>query len=151
RPPHPRSRRAERNPHPGRAGRTPGVGGVHPGAVRREARSRGRPSPAGGRLPRTRRPAVSAFSEVRRAEVAGRAGHRCEYCHLPTRGQVATFPIDHVIPRGRGGATDLDNLALTCPHCNAHKWTAVEGPDPDTGETVRFFHPRQDTWTDHFE
>ena len=94
---------------------------------------------------------MSAFSEVRRAEVAIRAGHRCEYCRLPTRGQVATFPIDHVVPRGRGGTTDIENLALTCPHCNAHKRTAVEGEDPDTGETVPLFHPRRDDWADHFE
>jgi hypothetical protein len=64
---------------------------------------------------------------------------------------VATFPIDHIIPRGRGGTTDPDNLALTCPHCNAHKWTALEGPDPDTGETFPFFHPRSDVWSEHFE
>jgi hypothetical protein len=93
---------------------------------------------------------VSAFSEARRAEVAARAGHRCEYCHLPTRGQVATFPIDHVIPRGAGGKNDPSNLALTCPHCNAHKWTATAGPDPETGESVRFYHPREDVWVDHF-
>jgi len=94
---------------------------------------------------------VSAFSEVRRAEVATRAGHRCEYCHLPTRGQVATFPIDHIVPRNRGGTTDLNNLALTCPHCNAHKWAEAEGTDPDTGEAALFFHPRKDIWSDHFE
>lgn len=94
---------------------------------------------------------MSAFSDSRRAEVTARAGHRCEYCHLPTRGQVATFPIDHVIPRTAGGTTALDNLALTCPHCNAHKWTAVGGTDPDTGEAAWLFHPRQDEWDDHFE
>ena len=94
---------------------------------------------------------MSAFSPVRRAEVATRAGHRCEYCHLPTRGQVATFPIDHVVPRNTGGTTAPDNLALTCPHCNAHKWTATEGVDPDTGEACRYFHPRRDAWGDHFE
>jgi len=93
---------------------------------------------------------VSAFSPVRRAEVTAHAGHRCEYCHLPTRGQVATFPIDHVIPRHAGGTTALDNLALTCPHCNAHKWTAVDEVDPDTGEPERLFHPRQDVWEGHF-
>ena len=80
-----------------------------------------------------------------------RAGHRCEYCHLPTRGQVATFPIDHIVSRRAGGTTDLENLALTCPHCNAYKWTAAEGIDPETGETVRFFHPRRESWADHFE
>ncbi|MCE9562500.1 MAG: HNH endonuclease [Planctomycetes bacterium] len=94
---------------------------------------------------------MSAFSEIRRAEVAQRAAHRCEYCHLPTRGQVATFPIDHIIPRSRGGTTDLGNLALACPHCNAHKWTGEEGIDPDTGATTAFFNPRQDFWAEHFE
>lgn len=93
---------------------------------------------------------MSAFSEARRAEVTARAGHRCEYCHLPTRGQVATFPIDHIIPRGVGGQNDPSNLALTCPHCNAHKWTATAGPDPETGEPVRFYHPRDDAWAEHF-
>ena len=93
---------------------------------------------------------MSAFSEIRRAQVSARAGHRCEYCHLPTRGQVATFPIDHIVPRRDGGTTDLSNIALTCPHCNAHKWTAAEGTDPDTGETISFFNPRRDEWTEHF-
>ena len=93
---------------------------------------------------------MSAFSDATRAAVAARAGHRCEYCRLPTRGQVATFPVDHVVPRTAGGSTDPGNLALTCPHCNAHKWCRVEGPDPETGTAARFFHPRQDVWTDHF-
>jgi HNH endonuclease len=94
---------------------------------------------------------VSAFSESRRTEVVTRAGHRCEYCHLPTTGQVATFPIDHIIPRSEGGSNDPDNLALCCPHCNAHKWIAVDGIDPTTGLTARLFHPRRDVWADHFE
>lgn len=93
---------------------------------------------------------MSAFSDVRRAEVAARAGHRCEYCHLPTRGQVATFPIDHIRPRRTGGTTELHNLALTCPHCNAHKWTAAEGTDAETGESVPLFDPRRDNWGEHF-
>jgi hypothetical protein len=69
---------------------------------------------------------------------------------LPTRGQVATFPIDHIVPRSAGGANDPDNLALTCPHCNAHEWTAAEGVDPDTGEAVTLFNPRSDDWNEHF-
>jgi hypothetical protein len=93
---------------------------------------------------------VSAFSPARRAEVAARAGHRCEYCRLPTRGQVATFPVDHVVPKAAGGSADPGNLALACPHCNAHKWDAVEAADPLTGESVRLFHPRHDAWNEHF-
>ncbi len=93
---------------------------------------------------------MSAFSDVRRAEVVARAEHRCEYCRLPTRGQVATFPIDHIVPKSAGGSNGVANLALTCPHCNAHKWTDTVAPDPDTGQATRFFHPRQDRWEEHF-
>jgi 5-methylcytosine-specific restriction endonuclease McrA len=64
---------------------------------------------------------MSAISETMRATVVARAMDRCEYCHLPTRGQVATFPIDHVTPRSSSGDTILDNLALACPHCNGSK------------------------------
>lgn len=94
---------------------------------------------------------MSAFSDALRARVAARAGHRCEYCHLPTRGQVATFPIDHVVPRREGGANTDQNLALACPHCNAHKWMQSSGPDPATGSRAAFFNPRTDDWADHFE
>ncbi len=93
---------------------------------------------------------MSAFSPTRRAEVAARAGFRCEYCHLPTRGQVATFPIDHIIPKAAGGTNDPENLALTCPHCNAHKWATTAGPDPATGEPAPFFNPRNERWEGHF-
>jgi 5-methylcytosine-specific restriction endonuclease McrA len=79
---------------------------------------------------------VSAFSPARRAAIVERAGNRCEYCQLPTRGQLATFPIDHILPKSQGGSQELDNLALTCPHCNDHKWTGTEGIDPKTGESV---------------
>jgi HNH endonuclease len=64
---------------------------------------------------------------------------------------VATFPIDHIDPRIAGGTTEMENLALTCPQCNASKWTAVESTDPDSGVTVPLFHPRQQSWDEHFE
>lgn len=94
---------------------------------------------------------MSAFSPARRAEVASRAGNRCEYCHLATRGQVATFPIDHIEPRSAEGTNKPENLALTCPHCNAYKWTATESADPATGEPASLFHPRRQSWDQHFE
>lgn len=93
---------------------------------------------------------MSLFSSFRRAEVHARAGERCEYCHLPTRGQVATFPIDHIIPKSTGAGHDLENLALACPPCNAHKWTAVEWSDPITDRLAPLFHPRRDEWNEHF-
>jgi hypothetical protein len=93
---------------------------------------------------------MTAFSDELRAAVVARADERCEYCHLPRRGQVATFPIDHVLPRSSGGETLLDNLALACPHCNAHKWAHTSALDPLSRETVPMFNPRTQTWTDHF-
>lgn len=94
---------------------------------------------------------MSEFSDSRRAEVASRADHRCEYCRLTCRGQVATFPIDHIQPKSLGGSNSLDNLALACPHCNAHKWADSEGLDAATSRMAQFFNPRRDRWSDHFE
>jgi hypothetical protein len=79
-----------------------------------------------------------------------RAGSRCEYCLLPTEGQVGRFPIDHVIPRVDGGVTELSNLALACSRCNAAKWKHTQGIDPMTGETVPLFNPRVTSWAQHF-
>lgn len=66
------------------------------------------------------------------------------------RGQVATFPIDHIVPRSAGGETTPDNLALACPHCNGRKWVRTQANDPLTGELVELFSPRTENWDDHF-
>ena len=94
---------------------------------------------------------MSVVSDSMRSDVEQRAGHRCEYCHVPTRGQVAPFPVDHVQPESGGGLTVLDNLALTCPPCNGHKWKHTEGIDPVTEQSCPLFNPRSDAWDDHFE
>jgi hypothetical protein len=93
---------------------------------------------------------MSQFSDAIRAAVQARAGERCEYCHLPIRGQVATFPIDHVLPRTVGGSNHLANLALACPKCNARKWAHIDGIKLESGQTVRLFNPRTDVWSAHF-
>ncbi len=93
---------------------------------------------------------MSVGSEGMRTAVVARASQRCEYCHLPTRGQVATFPLDHVIPETLGGLTTLENLALACPCCNGHKWKHTDGVDSLSGERSRLFNPRTDVWSDHF-
>ncbi len=93
---------------------------------------------------------MRALSEALRALVFARAAGRCEYCHLPGEGQVGRFPVDHILPRTAGGPTDLENLALACHHCNAHKWSHQTAEDPDTGETVSLFHPRRQIWAEHF-
>jgi hypothetical protein len=65
-------------------------------------------------------------------------------------GQVGRFPVDHILPRSRGGQTFLANLALACAHCNARKWAFTDMTDPMTGDTAPLFNPRTQTWSDHF-
>jgi len=64
---------------------------------------------------------MTMLTEQFREIVSTRAANRCEYCQLPSYLQVGGFEIDHILPRSRGGLTEIDNLALACPHCNAHK------------------------------
>lgn len=82
--------------------------------------------------------------------VIQRASNRCEYCGLSQAGQVATFHIDHIIPVVAGGATASENLALACVSCSLRKAARKTVTDPETGETVPIFHPRQQNWQEHF-
>jgi hypothetical protein len=43
------------------------------------------------------------------------------------------------------------DLALACYHRNAHKGPNLSAIDPESGELVRLFHPRQARWDEHFE
>jgi hypothetical protein len=87
---------------------------------------------------------------IQRAAVERRAGYRCEYCLLPVELSRLHFHIDHIRAVQHGGLTGLENLALGCLHCNAHKGPNVAGIDPDTGQLTRRFNPRADRWDDHF-
>jgi hypothetical protein len=64
--------------------------------------------------------------------------------------QGATFHVEHIVPRSRGGATNLDNLAWSCPGCNLRKSDRVEALDPQSGVIVPLFNPRTDRWSEHF-
>lgn len=86
-----------------------------------------------------------------RERVRRRAGNRCEYCllkqeHLP----FSTFQVEHIIPRKHGGDDEPSNLALACDRCNAHKGPNLTGIDPETGEIVPLFNPREHAWAAHF-
>src|SRR4051794_8507761 len=82
--------------------------------------------------------------------VRARARHRYEYCRFPERESEFPFSIDHIKARQHGGETDVANLALACPSCNAHKGPNSAGYDPETGAHVRLFNPRLDRWYEHF-
>ncbi len=94
---------------------------------------------------------MSAESEQFREAVIRRAGGRCEYCQLPAQFQIGGFEIDHILPRSRGGPTDLSNVALACPHCNARKWAHLDGEDPESGQRIALFNPRTQVWSEHFQ
>lgn len=64
--------------------------------------------------------------------------------------QGASFHVEHVMPRSRGGPSTLENLAWACPGCNLGKADRMEAPDPQTGLASPFFNPRRDSWIDHF-
>ena len=82
--------------------------------------------------------------------VAERARHRCEYCRAPEVIFNFPFEVEHIVPPKRGGSARDDNLALSCRACNLHKAKHVEAKDPETAETCRLFHPRQNVWNEHF-
>lgn len=84
-------------------------------------------------------------------EVAARAGHRREYCLAPEVIFNSRLEVEHVIPKHHKGTDEFDNLALACRACNAFNSDFQVAKDDETGETVRLFHPRTDSWREHFE
>jgi hypothetical protein len=85
-----------------------------------------------------------------KTSIRGRAGLRCEYCHLPEAISELPFQFDHVIAEQHGGVATEDNLALACVRCNRYKGPNLSGIDPESGKLTRLFNPRADAWSKHF-
>ena len=45
--------------------------------------------------------------------------YTCQYCECQLMGDIAT--IDHVLPRGRGGKHEWENVVACCLRCNRKK------------------------------
>ena len=90
------------------------------------------------------------MDEATRNLVRDRAGYRCEYCGLHEDDDAYTFHVEHIIARKHDGLDDESNLALACQQCNLHKGSNLSGVDPQSGEIVELFHPRQEIWSEHF-
>ena len=86
------------------------------------------------------------------AEIARRAGHRCEYCLAPEELTNFRISVDHVVPRAAAPEllADPDNLALSCLSYNLFKADRTHGINSPTDEHVELFHPRRHRWSDHF-
>lgn len=83
-------------------------------------------------------------------QVIERAKGRCEYCKSVMDYTSQSFVMEHIIPISENGETSLNNLALACGGCNGHKYTKVSAMDPVSQIEVPLYHPRQQTWQDHF-
>jgi len=92
---------------------------------------------------------MTSWGEISRT-VERRAAGRCEYCRMHQSLQGATFHVEHIIPRSRGGRSEIENLAWSCPGCNLHKSNRVEVTISENSEPVRLFNPRLDEWNEHF-
>lgn len=93
---------------------------------------------------------MSSLSEETRQKVRQKARNRCEYCLSHQDYVMGRLQIDHIQPVVKGGADLENNLCLACELCNQYKWTQTEGLDPQTGQPVALFHPRQQSWPDYF-
>jgi 5-methylcytosine-specific restriction endonuclease McrA len=83
--------------------------------------------------------------------VRERAENRCEYCHLrQSAAPFFAFHTEHIRAQQHGGTGRLENLALACPDCNAHKGPNLTSIDPQSDQYVPLFNPRVDRWEQHF-
>ena len=91
------------------------------------------------------------MDDTLRQLVRDRAAGVCEYCLFREEHSFNPFQVDHIIAAKHGGPTVEGNLAWSCFYCNTYKGPNVAGWSPVEDEIVRLYHPRKDTWADHFE
>jgi hypothetical protein len=82
--------------------------------------------------------------------VEERANGRCEYCLSSAAYSPDPFAVEHIVPRVRGGSHRPANLAFSCQGCNSYKRADTDADDPVSRERVPLYHPRRDTWREHF-
>ena len=71
-----------------------------------------------------------------RQQVEQESQHRCGYCLTERRFTAKKLHVEHIIPIGAGGGSDLQNLWLACDLCNSYKGTRTHGLDSVTEEKV---------------
>lgn len=89
-------------------------------------------------------------AELRR-RVAERADSLCEYCLVHAQDTYFGCQVDHIVSLKHGGPTTFENLAYACAFCNREKGSDIGSIVWETGEFVRFFNPRTDQWSNHFQ
>ena len=90
------------------------------------------------------------ISDATRARVREQAHNQCGYCRVEDQYVYAPMEIDHITHQSEGGSDDESNLWLACPRCNGFKSAQTHGVDPESGQHIRLFNPRQQKWLEHF-
>ena len=85
-----------------------------------------------------------------REQLLAADNRRCAYCHTTEANTGQPMTVDHIVPQAQGGATTFDNLCFACRRCNEFKGSVTTARDPLTDEIVPVFHPRTQTWSEHF-
>ena len=86
-----------------------------------------------------------------RLHVVHRAQNCCEYCRIAQELiPFHPFHVEHIIAKQHGGNDEPDNLCLACDRCNAYKGPNLSAIDPVTNRVSELFHPRRNSWQDHF-
>lgn len=89
-------------------------------------------------------------SQEQRKRIIEQANNCCEYCLISQAQRLIRFQIDHVIARKHGGTDTEANLCLACYECNSYKGSNIASLDPLTGKITQLYHPRQQSWDEHF-
>jgi len=87
-----------------------------------------------------------SWAEIKQ-QVHQRAILRCEYCQTSQKAMGQAMHVEHILP---DGGDTLNNLCLACPNCNLSKAKATSAKDPETGNEVSLFNPREQVWDDLF-
>jgi hypothetical protein len=93
----------------------------------------------------------SYISDELRAIVANRAQHNCEYCLVSDEDAFVGCEVDHIISVKHSGPSTIDNLAYACFFCNREKGSDIGSLVWETRQFVRFYNPRIDQWSQHFQ
>ena len=84
-------------------------------------------------------------------QIREKARLHCEYCLAYEPFSFSKFQFDHIISLKHGGATNSDNLCLSCIFCNQNKGSDIGTILLPSEKFIRFFNPRKDNWNEHFE
>ena len=94
---------------------------------------------------------TTRISESLRLLIVSQFESRCAYCQTQQEISGVRLTVDHIIPESLGGSTEAPNLCLACWDCNLYKAARISVYDNASQRTIRLFHPRNQSWFDHFE